>query len=168
MRCTTGTDIPALLLAALLLLVLQPARAAAQFGRGGLSTGPLSVGPRVGRDFENHAWSLGAQVSLPVGRSLEIRPSGDFFFPKDGDTGWQANGDAAIHLGQGGGLYAGGGIAFVHPGNGETKTGYNLFFGLSTAAPSERIKPFAEFRWTFVNDTSPFRLALGSNYRLSD
>ena len=29
--------------------------------------GPISIGPRVGRDFENHAWSLGGQVSVPVG-----------------------------------------------------------------------------------------------------
>ena len=152
----------------LLASLLAPSRATAQGrGGGGFFSGPISLGARAGRDFENHAWSLGAQVSVPVGRNLELRPSGDFFFPRDGDTGWQANGDAAIHLGQGGGLYAGGGIAFAHPGNGTTKTGYNLFFGLSTAAPLDRLKPFAEFRWTFVNHTSPFRLALGFNYRLS-
>ena len=157
-------------LVSLLVTLLAPPSAAAQFGRGGpgLFHGPLSIGARVGRDFENHAWSAGGQVSLPVGRNLELRPSGDFFFPKHGETGWQANGDAAIHLGQGGGLYAGGGVAFAHPGGGKTKTGYNLFFGLSTAAPSEQLKPFAELRWTFVNDTSPFRLALGFNYRLGD
>ncbi len=153
----------------LLLLPLAPAAASAQYRRGGsFLHGPIAVGPRLGRDFENHAWSVGAQVSVPVGRNLELRPSGDLFFPRDGDTGWQANGDAAIHLGQGGGLYLGGGIAFAHPGNGGTKTGYNLFFGLSTSPPLDRLKPFAEFRWTFVNDTSPFRLALGFNYRLSD
>jgi hypothetical protein len=155
---------------ALALLLLMPAHASAQYrrGGGGLLSGPIAVGPRTGRDFENHAWSLGAQASLPVGRNLEIRPSGDLFFPRDGDTGWQANGDAAFHIGPGGGIYAGGGLAVAHPGNGETKTGYNLFFGLSTAAPSDRTKPFAEFRWTFVNDTSPFRLAVGFTYGLSD
>ena len=153
---------------ALLLFVLRPPAASAQYRapRQGLFSGPISVGARVGRDFGNHAWSVGGQVSVPLGRNLELRPSGDFFFPRDGTTGWQVNGDAAIHLGQGGGLYAGGGVAFAHPGGGETKTGYNLFFGLSTAAPSEQLKPFAEFRWTFVNHTSPFRLALGFNYRL--
>jgi hypothetical protein len=26
------------------------------------------------------------------------------------------------------------------------------------------VRPFLEFRWTFVNDTSPFRLALGFGY----
>jgi hypothetical protein len=154
--------------ALLLLLLASAAHAQYRGSQGGLDLGPISLGPRAGRDFENHAWSIGGQVSLPVGRSLELRPSGDVFFPRDGDTGWQANGDAAIHFGQGGGLYGGGGIALAHAGGGETKTGYNLFFGLSTAAPSERLKPFAEFRWTFVNHTSPFRLALGFNYRLSE
>ena len=153
---------------ALLTLLLVPSSAAAQRrgGMGGLLSGPISLGPRLGRDFENHAWSVGAQVSVPVGSNLELRPSGDLFFPRDGKTGWQANGDAAIRIGQGGGLIAGGGIAFVHLDGGETKTGYNLFFGLSTAAPSEKIRPFTEFRWTFVDHTSPFRLVAGFNYRL--
>jgi hypothetical protein len=146
---------------------LVPAVARAQYGRGSsLLHGPISIGPRAGRDFENHAWTLGGQISLPVGLRLELRPSGDLFFPKHGDTGWQLNGDAAIHVGQGGGLYGGGGIAFFHPGGGKTFTGYNLFFGLSTAPPLDRLKPFAEFRWTFVNDTSPFRLAVGFGYAL--
>jgi hypothetical protein len=157
-------------LVGLLLLLLAPSRAEAQGRRGKQSFfhGPLSVGPRAGRDFENHAWSLGGQVSLLAGRNLELRPSGDLFFPKDGDTGWQANGDAAFHIGNSGALYAGGGIAFAHPGGGETKTGYNLFFGLNATASSGRTRPFLEARWTFVNDTSPFRLALGFNYRLGD
>lgn len=155
-------------LAVLLIVPLASTRASAQYrgGRGGLISGPISIGPRTGRDFENHAWSVGGQVSVPVSRNLELRPSGDLFFPRDGDTGWQVNGDAAIHVGQGGGLYGGGGVAFAHPGGGDTKTGYNLFFGLSTAPPLQRLKPFLEFRWTFVNNTSPFRLAAGFNYRL--
>jgi len=151
---------------ALLLAPLLPDSASAQFRRHASLIHGITVGPRVGRDFENHAWSLGGQIGIPVGQRLELRPSGDLFFPKHGDTGWQLNGDAAIHFGQGGGLYGGGGVAFSHPGGGETKTGYNLFFGLSTSPPLQRLKPFVEFRWTFVNDTSPFRLALGFTYGL--
>lgn len=158
--------LPLTALAVAFLMLFPSSHAGAQARRGGgIVSGPIMFGPRVGRDFENRAWSLGAQVSVPVGRNLELRPSGDFFFPRGGATGWQANGDAAIRFGQGGGLYAGGGIAFAHPGNGETSTGYNLFFGLSKAASSVRLKPFIEFRWTFVSDTSPFRLALGFNYQ---
>jgi hypothetical protein len=145
---------------------LFPGAAAAQRRAEGLFSGPLEAGLRVGRDFENKAWSLGGQFVTPIKRNLTLRPSGDLFFPRDDGMGWQLNGDAAIHLGQGGGLYAGGGIALAHPHDSDTKTGYNLFFGLSTAPPAQRTKGFIEFRWTFVNDTSPFRLALGFLYRL--
>jgi hypothetical protein len=140
-----------------------PAQAAAQYrgGGSGLIQGPIEAGLRSGRDFENHAWSLGGQLRIPVRKKLELRPSADLFFPKHGSTGWQINGDAAIRVGQGGGLYAGGGIAFVHLGDSGTETGYNLFFGLSTAPPQARTKPFVEFRWTFLDETSPFRLAFG-------
>jgi hypothetical protein len=151
------------LAALVLILALLPTEGAAQRrGRGqSLIHGPIEVGLRVGRDFENHAWSLGGQVEVPVGRNLELRPSGDLFFPKGGKTGWQLNGDGAIRFGQT--LYAGGGIAFVHLDGGDTETGYNIFFG-ARASASQRLRPFLEFRWTFVNDTSPFRLALGFGY----
>jgi hypothetical protein len=154
---------PLLLLAAALLL---PGDAVAQRRGSGVFSGPLQAGPRVGRDFGNKAWSIGGQLAAPVGRNLELRPSGDLFFPRDEGMGWQLNGDAAIRFGEGGGLYGGGGIALVHPDASDTETGYNLFFGLSTAPPGQRTKGFIEFRWTFVNDTSPFRLALGFLSRL--
>lgn len=154
---------PLLLLATALLL---PGQAEAQRRSKGFFSGPLEAGLRVGRDFENKAWSLGGQFAAPVGSNLELRPSGDLFFPRDDGMGWQLNGDAAIRFGQGGGLYGGAGIAFAHPDDSDTKTGYNLFFGLSTAPPAQRSKGFIEFRWTFVDDTSPFRLALGFMLRL--
>ena len=141
-----------------------PSEAAAQIGRG-FGSG-LSAGPRVGRDFENKAWTVGGQLSAPLGQRLELRPSGDLLFPSGEGMGWQLNGDAAIRFGQGGGLYGGGGIAFVHPDDSDTEIGYNLFFGLSSGAPREPSRGFLEFRWTFVDDASPFRLALGFLYRL--
>lgn len=154
---------PLLLLAAALLF---RGEAEAQRRATGFLSGPLSAGLRTGRDFGNKAWSLGGQLAAPVGRNLELRPSGDLFFPRNDGMGWQLNGDAAIRFGQGGGLYGGGGIAFAHRDDSDTKTGYNLFFGLSAAPPAQRTKGFIEFRWTFVDDTSPFRLALGFLYRL--
>ncbi len=147
-------------------LSLSPAGAVAQRRDTGVFSGPLQAGLRAGRDFGNKAWSLGGQLAAPVGRNLELRPSGDLFFPRGEGMGWQLNGDAAIRFGEGGGLYGGGGIALVRPDDSDTETGYNLFFGLSTAPPAQRTKGFIEFRWTFVDDTSPFRLALGFLYRL--
>ena len=98
---------------------------------------------------------------------MELRPSGDLFFPRDGETGWQVNGDAAIHIGQGGGLYAGGGSPSRIPAE-ATPRRDTTSSSASVPRADRTTKPFAEFRWTFVNDTSPFRLALGFNYRLSD
>jgi hypothetical protein len=133
---------------------------------GGVFAGPIEAGLRGGRDFENHAWSLGAQIRLPLGQSLELRPSGDFFFPRDGKTGRQLNADAALRFGQGG-FYAGGGLAFVDLAESAGKErGHNLFFGL-TERPGKPLTSFAEFRWTFYNEISPFRLALGFNYALT-
>ena len=156
-------------LIALTLAALLPVRDAAAQRRGGggsLIHGPIEAGPRFGRDFKNHAWTVGGQVRVPVGQNLELRPSADLIFPRGDGMGWQLNGDAAIRIGQGGGLYAGGGIALVHPDDGDTETGYNLFFGLSTAPPNAPMKPFLEFRWTDVQDTRPFRLMAGFSWVL--
>ncbi|HEU4648316.1 MAG TPA: hypothetical protein VFS33_04605 [Gemmatimonadales bacterium] len=140
-------------------LVLLPATAAAQF-RGG--SGGLAAGLRGGRDFENHAWSTGGQVGLPLGSRLELRPSGDYYFGDTTPFRWQLNADAVVRLGPGRTVYGGGGAAFtrVRPLS-ETKTGYNLFFGFDLAPARSLSKPFVELRWTFVNDTSPFRLVFG-------
>lgn len=153
----------ALMLGSALLPALVTEAAAQRRARGGGS--PLEFGPRVGRDFTRDAWSVGAQGRLLLGRQLELRPSGDVFFP-DGPVGWQANGDAALRLGQGGGLLLGGGIALLDLTQEGSETGYNLFVGLSTSPPTDRSKSFLEARWTFVDDRSLFRLAAGLTYRL--
>jgi hypothetical protein len=146
---------------------LGPARAEAQRrSQTGLFEGSMDVGLRAGRDFTNKAWTVGAQAEVPLQGNIKLRPSGDLLFPKHEGMGWQLNGDGVIHLGQGGGLYAGGGIALVHPHGGDTDHGYNLLFGLSTAPPDQDTKGFIEFRWTFINDTSPFKLALGFMHQL--
>jgi hypothetical protein len=149
-------------------LALVPKTAPAQQrGDGsGFLRGSFEVGLRTGRDFENHAWSAGALARIPLGRKLELRPSADAFFPEHGKTGWQANGDADILFGPGKTVYGGGGIALVNLDGGKTWTGYNLFFGLITAAAEAKTKPFIEFRWTFVNNTSPFRLVAGVTRRI--
>jgi hypothetical protein len=148
-----------------LLLALTPSDADAQrpSRRGSLLSGPIEAGLRGGRDFENDAWTVGGQLRLPLRQNFELRPSGDLLFPEDAGTGWQLNGDAAIRFGSGD-VYAGGGIAFLHPDAGDTETGYNLFFGVGVSA--SLWKPFLEFRWTFVEDTSPFRLMLGFSRQL--
>jgi hypothetical protein len=142
-------------------LAATPAAGTAQARRGG---GPMAfgVGVRGGRDFENHAWSSGAQASIPVFQRFELRPSGDYYFGDETPFRWQLNADGAIRFGPGGTVYAGGGAAFVRVTSlEEVKTGYNIFAGIVPAKPGSRIRPFIEARWTWVADESPFRLVAG-------
>jgi hypothetical protein len=126
-------------------------------------SGPIQAGPRFGRDFKNKAWLLGGQIVAPVGESFQLRPSGDLLFPRGEKMGWQLNGDVAVQYQ---GVFGGGGIAFVHPHDGDTETGYNLFLGVSTAEPQDRSKGFLEFRWTVLDEARPFRLVLGFLFQL--
>lgn len=127
----------------------------------------VSAGIRGGRDFENHAWSLGAQAGVRLQDRLELRPSGDYFLGDRTPFRWQLNADLVQSFGPRRRVYGGGGAAFtrVLPLS-AVKTGYNLFFGLVLAQPEARNKLFLEFRWTFVNRTSPFRLVAGINQSL--
>lgn len=141
--------------------VLGPTSATAQVRRQG--GGPdITVGLRSGRDFENHAWSLGLQAGLRIHDRLDFRPSGDYFLGDRTPFRWQLNADLIQSFGPRRRGYAGGGAAFtrVRPLS-SVKTGYNLFFGLVLAEPEVRSRLFLEFRWTFVNRTSPFRLVAG-------
>ncbi len=163
-----GRLLAALLTISATLMLLAPEDAAAQRRSRdeGLFEGPLSVGIRTGRDWSEKAWTIGGQAELPLRGSIKLRPSGDLLFPEHAGMGYQLNGDAVIYLGQGGGLYGGGGAALVHPHGGDTDTGYNLLFGLSTAESQQTTKGFIEFRWTFINDKTPFKTAIGFMHRL--
>jgi hypothetical protein len=127
----------------------------------------VSAGLRGGRDFENHAWSLGAQAGLRIQNRLELRPSGDYYLGNRTAFRWQLNADLVQYFGPTRTVYGGGGAAFTRVrALSSVKTGYNLFFGLAFSEPAARSRFFAEFRWTFVNKTSPFRLVAGVNRSL--
>lgn len=138
-----------------------PAVGTAQ-ARRGQSPMRLAAGLRGGHDFENDAWSAGAQASIPVFQRLELRPSGDWYFGDATPFRWQLNADGAIRFGPGGTVYAGGGAAFARVRSlGEVETGYNIFAGVVPARSGAKIRPFVEARWTWVADVSPFRLVAG-------
>jgi opacity protein-like surface antigen len=140
--------------------------AAAQLAKKGAGWHGINAGIRGGRDFENHAWSVGGQATIPFGARIDLRPSGDYFMGDRTPFRWQANADVSMSFGPNRRVYGGGGAAFtrVRPLS-KVKTGYNLFFGLGSEAETRR-KVFVEFRWTFVNRTSPFRLVVGINQAL--
>ena len=134
--------------------------------REGLFSMPFQVGPRTGRNFENDSWMVGGQLAASLGKSIELRPSGDMYLKRGEKMAWQLNGDAALRFGDEGLFYVGGGIAWLHPPDVDPETGYNVFVGLNSAAPWEKARGFLEGRWTRVNDNTVFQLVFGVLYRM--
>ena len=143
------------------MLAATPAAGAAQ-ARPGAGPMVFGAGVRGGHDFENDAWSSGAQASIPIFQRFELRPSGDYYWGDETPFRWQLNADGAIRFGPGGTFYGGGGAAFARVrALSDVEIGYNLFVGIVPARSGGTIRPFVEGRWTWVNDVSPFRLVAG-------
>jgi hypothetical protein len=148
-------------------VLLLPSDAAAQRRtRQGIFSMPFQLGPHTGRNFDDKSWIVGGTLAASLGRTLELRPSGDTFLRKGRKMAWQLNGDAAIRFGETGAFYVGGGIAWLHPPDVDAETGYNLFIGLNSAAPWEKARGFLELRRTRVNDNTAIHLVFGVLYRL--
>lgn len=132
--------------------------------------GAAEFGVRGGYDFDAEVGSAGSQVRIPIIRQLLLVPSGDVFF-SDGDAGadWQLNADLLARPDELGGLYVGAGAAFMREdfdgdAEEEVEVGYNLLAGMEAGALLRtRLRPFAEARWTFVEDLDPFRIVFGLN-----
>jgi hypothetical protein len=133
---------------------------------------PVEFGVRGGFDFDESIGSAGAQLRIPLGAPILLVPSGDVYFD-DARTQWQLNGDLLVAPRELGGVYAGVGVAFVNrdfdtPGQRATRAGFNVVAGLRGARLSgTSVRPFAEGRWTRVEDYRPFRLALGIDVPVS-
>jgi hypothetical protein len=129
---------------------------------------PIEFGIRGGYDFDGHQGSAGAQVRLPVIREFAVEPSFDAFFGDEGAS-WQGNLDGIIRPSRFGGIYVGGGAAFLRRefnvlDGMETKAGWNAILGLNGGRVHDTtLRPFAEGRWTGVGDFSAFRLVAGVN-----
>jgi hypothetical protein len=133
---------------------------------------PVEFGVRGGYDFGSDVGSAGAQVRVPLMRQLLVVPSADVFFgDQPGDSGpqWQLNADAVVAPDEFGGVYFGAGAAFADrdfndDGDSEFEAGYNLLVGIDARSVFDtRARPFAEARWTGVDDYHPFRLVAGVN-----
>jgi opacity protein-like surface antigen len=147
--------------------MLLPSDGAAQRRtQQGIFSMPFQIGPRSGRNFEDNSWMLGGQLAASIGKSIELRPSGDMYLKRGKKMAWQLNGDAALRFGDEGSFYAGGGIAWLHAPDVDPATGYNVFVGLNSAAPWEKARGFLEGRWSRVSDNTAFQLVFGVLYRM--
>jgi hypothetical protein len=142
--------------------------------RHGWDRGPVEFGVRGGYDFEDDQGSAGAQIRVPLVRQFAVAPSFDVFFgDDDGAADWQANFDGLIRPRALGGVYLGGGVAVLRRefdvlDGEETEVGWNLLAGIEAGRIGGSVlRPFAEGRWTGVEDFNAFRLVAGFNVPIS-
>lgn len=113
-----------------------------------------------GYNFDLEEGLIGAQMHMPVGRSIEFYPSFDYYLIDNGSlVGF--NGDLKFRS-PGTPLYFGGGLS-VLSGGGNSNTGFNLFGGFETRYG--RTHPYVEGRGVF-HDGSTFQLLFGINVTL--
>ena len=136
---------------ALLICAAGVSRAAAQRSHFGI---------HGGYNFDLEEGLIGAQMHMPVGRSIEFYPSFDYYLVSTGSlVGF--NGDLKFRS-PGTPLYFGGGLNILS-GGGSSETGFNLFGGFETRYG--RTHPYVEGRGVF-QDVSTFQLLFGINITL--
>ena len=121
---------------------------------------PPELGVRAGYDFESDHFSLGGQLRIP-GRTVQLLLSGDSYI-EPGTNPYQLNADLVLQVRPLRPLYAGGGLGYFHSGTGDL--GPNIVVGLEPARRrGSAIRPYAEGRWTFLDNATPFRFVFGVN-----
>lgn len=134
-----------------LLLVAVSSRAVAQRSHFGVHTG-------YNTDAED--WLIGAQMHLPLSRSIELYPSFDYYFVDPGSL-FGINADLQFRT-PGAPLYLGGGLNILKS-SGNSDTGFDLFGGLETRYG--RTHPYLELRGIFHGNSS-LQLVAGLNVTL--
>jgi hypothetical protein len=113
-----------------------------------------------GYNFDLEEGLIGAQMHMPVGRSMEFYPSFDYYLVDSGSlVGFNADLKFRTPATP---LYFGGGLN-VLSGGGDSNTGFNLFGGFETRYG--RTHPYVEGRGLFHNG-STFQLLFGINITL--
>ena len=134
-----------------LLGVARVSRAAAQRSHFGV---------HGGYNIDSDNWLIGAQVHLPLTRSIELYPSFDYYFVDPGSL-VGLNADVQFRT-PGAPLYFGGGLNILRA-SGNSDTGFDLFGGLETRYG--RTHPYVEARGLFHNNSS-LQLVFGLNVTL--
>jgi len=113
-----------------------------------------------GYNFDFNEGLIGAQIHMPLTRSIELYPSFDYYLVNSG-TLLGFNGDLKLRT-PGQPLYIGGGLNILS-GGGNSDAGFDLFGGFETRYG--RTHPYIEGRGLF-HDTSSFQLLFGINITL--
>lgn len=147
-------------------LVLALVLATGTAGAAQAQQGSLHLGPRVSYQFDLEEFAIGAQLSVPVVRGLELYPSFDYYFVDPGSL-WNLNADLKYRPSASTSwLYLGGGVNIARARFGDvtsTDGGVNAFLGVESRRG--RVHPFAEFRYT-NNDGSTGQVSFGLNFTL--
>lgn len=128
--------------------------------------GSLHLGPRMSYQFDLEEFAIGAQLSVPVVRGIELYPSFDYYFVDPGSF-WNINADLKYRPSASASwLYLGGGVNIARATIGDATSsdaGVNGFVGMESRRG--RVHPFAEFRYT-NNDGSTAQISFGLNFTL--
>jgi hypothetical protein len=123
------------------------------------------MGPHIGYNFDADALTLGAQMTLPLLRQLDVYPSFDYYFVDPG-TLWALNADLKFRPAtRRGALYVGGGLNYLRAsaGGGTDDTDVNLLAGVE--ARRRVHAPYLEARLMLGNG-SAFQIVGGFNFLL--
>lgn len=125
------------------------------------------IGPHAGYNFDNDRALIGAQLLLPLSRSVELYPSFDYYFVDQGSL-IGLSGDLKFRVPTGGPsvLYVGGGVDFLRRSVGgvsDTDTGWDILFGIESRMGLTH--PYIEGR-VLNHSGSAFQLAAGLNLTL--
>lgn len=125
------------------------------------------IGVHAGYNFDINRALVGAQLLLPLGYSLELYPSVDYYLVDSGSR-LGFSGDLKLRVPTGGPsvLYVGGGVNVLRTGaagTSNTDTGADFFAGLESRIGVTH--PYVEGRFLSHNG-STFQLAVGLNVTL--
>lgn len=131
-------------------------------------TPSLHFGPHLSYNLDIEEMGIGAQLSLPIARRIELYPSLDWYLVNNGSL-VGLNADLKFRVDNTGTnwLYVGGGLNVTNSnpdiGASRTDTRANLFVGIESRAGY--VHPFAELRGMF-GERSSAQLAAGINFTL--
>ncbi|MGH7531270.1 MAG: hypothetical protein ACREMN_12860 [Gemmatimonadales bacterium] len=152
----------------LLLFVLAASTADAQRRRrrpAAIGGSTLRFGPHIGYNFDVDELALGAQLSLPLLRDIDLYPTFDYYFLDIGSL-WALNFDLKYRPpSRFGTWYLGGGLNYLRRSAGGTSAGdtnLNLLTGLE--GRRGRTRPYVEARF-ILGDDNMFQLVGGFSWR---